>query len=177
MLELLLTVVAAYFLADFLTGVFHWFEQRYGQADWWLLGPLVVEPNQRHHQWPGRIARLGFWERNWTTFLGAWPFALIGLWLGSPLLFWTAVFSSLSNEIHSWAHCKASWPIRWLQKVGLFQSPQHHAVHHRRPYLSNYCVMSAYLNGPLSYLNFWRGMEWGIEALTGIRPNPDREVF
>lgn len=36
-------------MADFVTGVFHWWEDRYGNPAWPVIGKLVVEPNILHH--------------------------------------------------------------------------------------------------------------------------------
>lgn len=44
-----LYVMAAFLLADFVTGVFHWWEDRYGNPAWPVIGKLVVEPNILHH--------------------------------------------------------------------------------------------------------------------------------
>ena len=56
-LLLLLNVLAVLLLADFITGLAHWFEDAYAQDEWPILGPLIARPNIIHHHDPRRIAQ------------------------------------------------------------------------------------------------------------------------
>ena len=42
-------ILTAWLTADFLTGLFHWFEDRYAKTSWPIFGPLVAAPNELHH--------------------------------------------------------------------------------------------------------------------------------
>jgi ubiquitin-conjugating enzyme E2 variant len=154
-------------VADFLAGLIHWGE------DTWLrpgISPLldawIVLPNVEHHQRPGGIRQATYWENNRITMaIAAVPtviLALCGVHAWEPYL--TLLIASQSDQIHMWGHC-ANPPlvVRWLQRVGLFQSARHHAQHHKRPYGVRYCTTTAYLNPILDGTRFWRGLEWICE--------------
>ncbi len=110
-----------------------------------------------------------YWQRNWTTIVpavtAALLVALINPWLCTPLLMLTQ-----ANEIHAWSHQKGKVHvlIRLLQQMGLVQSPDAHAEHHRHPFSCRYCVMSNLLNPWLDYCFFWRGCELFILRLFGM---------
>lgn len=161
-------------LADFLSGVFHWLEDRYGNPEWPVIGPLVVRPNLEHHTRPAALCEGGYWNRNNTTIIAS----LIGV-----ALFWWCipvaiafVILSQANEVHSWAHQKSNRLIRGLQWIGLLQSCQHHRIHHQRPFDRYYCVMTNYLNGFLSVVKFWQAIEWVVWIIIGKKPRPDRAI-
>lgn len=172
---MLASFLAAWLMADFLSGVFHWWEDRYGVESWPVIGPIIVSPNVLHHAQPTAFLKGGFFTRNWTTFAPALAFAAAAWWLGSP--WWTLVglCVAMGNEVHAWAHQKCSRRIRGLQMLGLLQSQEQHAIHHRDPFDKNYCVMTDYLNPVLSAIRFWEGMEAAIGRLFNVWPNRLRD--
>ena len=153
-------VIAAFLAADLLTGIFHWWEDRYGNPAWPVLGKYVIQPNIEHHSNQMSFTHGNYFTRNWTTILATVPIA---------------VFASQSNEIHCWSHQKCSRPIRGLQLLGILQSPEQHARHHTRPFDRNYCVMTDVLNPVLQAVGFWQALEWCI-GLAGVHPRLEREV-
>lgn len=162
--------LAAWLMADFISGVFHWWEDRYGVEDWPVIGPLIVSPNVMHHSQPTAFLRGGFLTRNWTTFVPALAFAAASWSLGSSWWALVGVFVATANEVHAWAHQRCSRPIRALQLLGIIQSQEQHAAHHRDPFDRNYCVMTDWLNPWLTVLRFWQGLESVVAATTGARP-------
>lgn len=152
-------------LADFLSGLLHWFEDRFGpgREHWPLIGPLVFAPNLLHHSDPVHFTRAGFVERNWTTWAVAAPLALLLLWsFGPQLWIWSALAGgAIANEVHAWAHRRRQAPgfVAPLQAIGFIQSPAHHAAHHVPPHDQRYCVLTDWLNPLLDRIAFWRGIE------------------
>lgn len=168
-------VGTAWLMADFVTAVIHWWEDRYGNPDWPVLGPLVVRPNIRHHVDQRAFLAGNYWQRNWTTIV---PSAVVaaGMYLaGQPWWALVAVFASQANEIHGWAHQKCNRLIRGLQLLCLLSSPEDHAEHHEQPFNTDFCVMTGILNSGLELVAFWRTLETLIGKLTGIWPRSERE--
>lgn len=162
-------VVAAWLAADFLSGVFHWWEDRYGNESWPIIGPLVVSPNVLHHSQPTAFLAGNVITRNWTTVIPSLALAAAAHFVGLRWLSLVFAFTATANEVHAWAHQKCSRPIRAMQLLGILQSQEQHAVHHRKPFDQNYCVMTDFLNPVLSACGFWSAIEWTI-GLAGVRP-------
>ncbi len=160
-----------YLIADFLSGFWHWIEDRYFEETWPIVGDYIAKPNTLHHAKPSAFLDQTYLSRNWTTILPAVTAMFLGLLAGMhwqwSLVF---VFVSQANEIHAWAHQKCSAWIRVLQDVGLLQSCRHHGEHHRSPFDEKYCVMSNWLNPFLDALDFWFTLEWIVEKTTGLKP-------
>lgn len=154
-MQIAATLAAAILLADFVSGLMHWWEDRYGNPDWPLLGEWIVKPNMVHHADQMAFTRAGYWQRNWTTLAPALVVAAV-CWRW-PVCWMAALILSQANEIHAWSHMRCSRPIRFLQKCGALQSPSHHAIHHR-DFGSRYCVITPWLN-PMLDLFFWRALE------------------
>ena len=170
-----LYVVSAWLAADVATGIVHWWEDRYGDPAWPVLGRHVVEPNIRHHSEPRAFLAGGYWQRNWTTILPAAAVSLVALAAGQYWLALAAAFSSQANEVHGWAHQRCSRPIRGLQLIGLLSSPDGHAAHHQSPFSTDFCVMSDLMNPVLSAVGFWRRLEQ-VVGLAGVHPRAEREI-
>ena len=167
--------ISAFLFAELITGMVHWWEDRYGDPDWPLLGKYVVQPNIVHHSNQTAFTRGDYWTRNWTVFAPALTAAAVAAAFGQWWLALVAAIASQGNEIHCWSHQKCSRPIRGLQLLGVFQSPEQHAKHHTQPFDTNYCVMSDALNPVLQAIRFWQGLEW-VVALFGVRPRDERRV-
>lgn len=172
---MVITLLAAWLTADFLSGLVHWWEDRYGNPEWPIIGRHVIAPNIQHHTDQMAFTIGSYWFRNWTTIVPAAVLAsfayLAGLWFLALAL----VFLSQANEVHSWAHQRCCRQIRGLQLLGLCHSPEQHAKHHKQPYDRNYCAMSDLMNPVLSGINAWPAVEWLIARVTGIKPRPERE--
>ncbi len=174
MLEWILTIIVAWLVADFLSGLWHWIEDRYFDTQWPLIGEYIAKPNELHHAQPAAFLNQGYWRRNWTTIVPASTALAIALPMRAPWWLCLAfVFVSQANEIHAWAHRRVTRRvIRGLQEFGVLQSVRHHMLHHKDPFSTRYCVMSDWLNPVLDRLLFWRGCEW-LLARVGIPIRPD----
>ena len=162
---LLAQLLLGWLLADFLSGVLHWIEDRFGpgREHWPVLGSLIFTPNIIHHADPTAFLRTGFVERNWTTWAAVVPLAII-LLLGfgsQPWIWSAAIGGAMASEIHAWAHRKTMAP-RWalrLQAIGMLQSPRQHAVHHVPDHRRHYCIISDWVNPVLDRFAFWQTIE------------------
>lgn len=145
--------------ADLLTGVFHWWEDRFGREDWPVLGRWIIAPNRLHHDRPLAFSAGGFMGRNRASIVAS---SLVGAgWLSfaAPSVFMAAALAggAISNEVHYWAHRPtAAGPVRRvLQQIGLIQSPKAHALHHRPPHSVHFCILTDWLNPILEATQFW----------------------
>lgn len=176
----LLQVLAGLLLADFLTGLIHWFEDRYGNPKWPFIGEAITA-NHEHHIKPRAFLSGSFWNRNKEVLIGT--VIILGLFAmisAINLMTVSAVLSGFfANEVHGAAHKfpreNTIW-VRVLQRLGLMQSFQHHACHHRGRKDCHYCVMTNYVNPVLDAIGFFRGLEWIIRRTTGISPRFDQSV-
>jgi sterol desaturase/sphingolipid hydroxylase (fatty acid hydroxylase superfamily) len=156
-------LLLGWLLADFVTGVFHWWEDQFGKATWPIVGPWLIAPNRLHHTDPLAFTRHGFLERNGASIVAA-SIALdllVFIFGLSPGLVAFALGGALSNEVHRYAHQPSAAPgwVRVLQEIGLFQSPKMHSGHHRPPQSANYCVLTDWLNPLLEALRFFERAE------------------
>ncbi len=173
-------ILGGLFLADFITGVFHWLEDRYGKPHWPIIGGIIAA-NQEHHYRPRAFLAGHFLQRNGTVFIlgaiflaGFWAFGLLNLLTGSAI-----VFGVLANEIHRLAHRSPKENgrlITLIQKTGLMQSFKHHARHHRAGKDTHYCVMTNYLNPLLERARFFRVLETLTFTICGVMPRRDESI-
>lgn len=173
----MLYILLAILVADLLTGIFHWWEDRYGNPDWPILGKYIIQPNIKHHQDPMFFCKGNYWNRNSTTLIPS--FLMAGLCYYLNFYFLTLVFfiASQSNEIHCWEHTKTNRFIKLLQKCYILQNKKTHALHHKRPYDTNYCVMTMVVNPILNRIYFWYFLEKAIYLVSGISPRKEREIY
>jgi len=168
-------------LVDFLSGVFHWFEDSYGREDTPVLGKLVVIPNIIHHRHPRRFVNSEFWRRNAVTMLlSLGIFAGVALTAGiSWQLYLICALGGFCNEFHCWAHRgpEENGPIiTAIHRLRIIQTPAHHAVHHTDPKNRAYCVLTNFTNPVLDRIEFWRRTEAVIAFVFRIRPRPDASL-
>ena len=168
-----LEAITAWLCADFIAGTVHWWEDRYGDPSWPLLGKHIIQPNIVHHRSPREFLQQGYWARNWTTLVPALAVAAVAAWLGYWFVATVAVCTSQANEVHAWAHQRCSRPIRGLQLLGILHSPEQHAAHHTQPFDDAFCPMSDWTNWALTAIGFWRGAEQ-LVACVGISVRLDR---
>lgn len=175
MLNIFFQCIAVILCADFLSGIFHWWEDTYGNPNWPILGKHVVQPNLLHHHEPRAFLKGSYWQRNNTSIITG--IILIGL----PFLFgWFSLFyaaciaiASQSNEIHRKSHQtdkENGRLISFLQRTGLLQSRRHHGLHHQSPYHKNYCIITNYLNPVLECIRFFPILEWILATFFLINP-------
>jgi ubiquitin-conjugating enzyme E2 variant len=173
----MINLICALLVADFVSGIFHWWEDRYGNPDWPILGKYVVEPNIRHHQHPMLFCEGNYFVRNWTALIPSLIISVIFYYYG--YYFWCLVFIFLSqsNEIHCWEHTKTNRFIRFLQDCNILQDKKTHSLHHKRPYDTNYCVMTMFVNPILNATHFWYWLETVVYLVLRVKPRPERKVY
>jgi ubiquitin-conjugating enzyme E2 variant len=180
-LEYTLYVIACIFIADFLSGFFHWLEDAYGQPDWSITGAWITQPNILHHHNPGYFTRHS-WLKSAEVLLVLVSTALaLSYFLGfiNWMIWLVALIGVNANEIHKWAHrskAENGRLITFLQRVGLLQSPAHHAQHHRNSKITHYCVVTNYLNPLLDAIYIWDFFELLVFVLLGLRRRADRSL-
>lgn len=176
-----LALFAGYLAADLGSGTVHWFFDTWLSARTPVLGSMFVRPFREHHVDPLAITRHDFVETNGSNCLATLPLLLgalaldpaAGGWERAGVVFLLSLSLGVfaTNQFHSWAHRGENprW-IRLLQRSGLVLRPEHHALHHRPPYLSHYCITTGWMNPLLHRIRYFRGLERAITRVTGVPP-------
>lgn len=184
-------------LSDFFTAMVHWACDTWGSEQTPWLGHNLIRGFREHHRDPAAMLDHDWIEVNGQAsaagFLALIGFSLLSASsfpsstaLGGPRaqVFFVALFlalvgiSAVTNQLHCWAH--AARPpaiVRRLQSAGIILSRVEHAQHHRAPHMHGYCISTGWLNRPLDAIQFWRGLERCITALSGIEPRKDAREF
>ena len=178
---LFVKVIACVFMADFLSGFFHWLEDAYGREHWPITGKLITKPNIVHHHQPAYFTRYS-WLRSAQVLLVMGAVVLSAAWLLGALSWEVMLVVAIgvnANEMHKWAHRtrrENGNVISLLQDMGILQSRHHHAQHHRAQKNTYYCVATNYLNPVLEAMNLWPFLERMIFVALGIKRRVDRSV-
>lgn len=162
---LCLKLFACLLIADFVSGVGHWIQDRYFHSSLNPVGRWIAVNNVQHHTRPRFLLTGSYWSRNAVPVsIGICLLTVLyGFYLLSPFVAVTVLLATQSNEIHACAHRtdRENWVVvGWLQSAGILQSRRHHGHHHTSPYEANYCLITNLLNPILDKLNIWRGFEW-----------------
>lgn len=186
-LMFLLSVYGAWLVADFITGVVHWWEDRYlGSMQSFDFAAGIAADNADHHKKPTGMLRFSQWENMRSGAVVGWPLAILLWCLGCPMLVWLSVFfSAFGNLVHRYAHTPdrqiPDW-VAFLQAFGIFSSPTQHRTHHYGPEglvadrensMHAYCTLTDQLNPFLDALRFWHTAEAMLSGI-GIHPQPYR---
>jgi ubiquitin-conjugating enzyme E2 variant len=168
--------------ADGLTGLVHWACDTWGDERTRWLGPGLIRSFREHHRDPRAMLAHDWIEVNREPATAATA-ALLLLWLppaqrvldGHALAYgfvcWLVAYGAAANQLHAWAHAPAPpRAVRLLQRGGWILSPARHAVHHRAPRTTAYCISTGWLNPLLDASGFWRGLERAVGRLTGAEP-------
>lgn len=168
----MITVLAAWLLADLLSGIVHWMQDKLLDIETAFSGLYSVEAdNFLHHVEPTAMLKCSIWENIKVSALTAWPLAAVLWFFDFHEILWLGIFfSAFGNAVHRFAHMppsKVPRPIRWLQRAGLFCGPTIHLQHHynkkgvilKEDSTQKYCVMTAYLNPILDGARVWYWME------------------
>ncbi len=180
-----IALLAGYVLADFGSGMVHWGFDRYGTDKTPLLGPNFVKPFRMHHVDPKDITRHDFVETNGNNCLATviplacfcflpLDFENAGVLFFVSLITFASIFTFATNQFHKWAHTAElpAW-VTWLQDKHVILPRDHHQIHHTFPYESHYCITTGWVNGFMSKVGAWSGMERAIEKLTGVKAHRD----
>lgn len=167
-----MVILYAWLLADFLTGIVHWAQDKLllRETGVRFLDRVKLD-NDLHHAKPAQLTRYTLWQNMNTSAIAAWPAALGLFLIGAPTVLWlAAILGSFANIVHRYAHTpRARIPrwIRFMQWTGLFISGSHHNQHHfdsnglvrKEDSTGKYCPMSNWLNPILDHSRFFLGLE------------------
>jgi hypothetical protein len=168
-------------VADFISGLFHWLEDSYGDPSWPLVGRLVTQANIIHHFEPRHMTYHSWLSSARGPMAGAAVLLAVAYLAQVPIwpVFLLAIVLGNANEIHKWAHRSRKENgrlITSLQRVGLLQSRRQHAKHHQARKDSHYCVVTNYLNPVLEGVRFWSFLEAAIYLLLRVRRRVDPSI-
>jgi len=151
-------------MADFITGLFHWLEDNYGNEKIPIIGKNVTGPNLLHHRKPRKFLD-NSWLHSADVSIAITFSVLTTLWYFDALS-WQIIFIFFillnANEVHKWAHQNRKengWFINFLHKFKLIQTPKQHSRHHGGTMNTNYCIITNFLNPILEKINLWRSLE------------------
>jgi len=177
----ILQIISGFFLADIITGGFHWFEDTYLSycSDIPIISDLAKD-NELHHYFPRSMLAYSYLEHMSVSAPLSLVLVIVLYIFNKKLLFdyqWLiltfVLFSVCSNIIHRFSHmrdCENHWTVRYLQRLGIFATHTHHSIHHHTSNM-RYCVISEYSNIVLDNLGFWPCLEHIIFICTGISPD------
>lgn len=179
---MVLKIIEAVLVADFLSGLLHWLEDAYGREHWPITGRLITQPNILHHHDPRHFTRNSWFESSWILLcLGLVVLAVSWLVGVLTLQVWLVVILGVNaNQLHKWAHRTAAENgpvISLLQRMHLIQTPRHHSRHHTDPKNTHYCVITNFLNPILDFVRLWDALEWVIWAVFEVRRRADTSVY
>lgn len=165
---IILELFIAWLLADFLTGLGHWVEDRFINR-----GP-IHEANDRHHERPAALLRDSYWSNINSTVAVTVPLATFAHLLGAPFVVTAAIaFATFANIIHRWSHelpSRVPRIVRLLQRTGFFMSRSGHMRHHydfenniqklsRAQAHMQWCAMTDWLNPILDRVDLFRALD------------------
>lgn len=176
---LILVVLSAWPVADFVSGLMHWLADTWGSERWPIVGQRFIRPFRVHHVNPQGMLQSGFFDTIGDSALITIPILLAALVIplepapGRAACAFLAAFCFWglpTNQIHYWAHMDAppQW-VAWLQRHRFILSPDHHDKHHRSPYAIHYCITTGWCNVLLDRIGFFRGLERLIEGISGAK--------
>ncbi|HEY1954704.1 MAG TPA: fatty acid desaturase CarF family protein [Polyangiaceae bacterium] len=177
----LLAIVVGFLAADFISGVSHWFFDTWFSPETPVIGRAFVRTFREHHVDPKAICRHDFVETNGSNMIAGGIIVLAGHLIesageefGAAVLLVAALLSSVTSQIHRWAHAdRVPRAVRWLQRTRVVLSPEAHAAHHAAPYDRAYCITSGWLNDALHAVRFFRSVERVVRVVFGALPRRD----
>lgn len=164
--------------SDFVSGLFHFLADNFGDEDIPILGPNVIRPFREHHVDPRAMTYHDFIETNGNNCLiCVWAMALAWAYVPATEQLWAVYFLTffstlvlgvfLTNQIHKWSHMETppGW-VRKLQDWHLILPVAHHGVHHTPPFDTYYCITTGWLNAPLHWVAFFPRCERLLRWIT-----------
>jgi TMEM189-like protein len=184
----ILAIPIGHLSGDLVSGFVHWAADTYGTENTPVVGQSLIKPFRLHHLYPRDICVHNLVTTVGNTCIFAVPvlaFCVYLLWitehgfLAFIILCTTlmALATVATNLFHKWAHQESpSKGIRLLQRMRLVLDPEHHQLHHTRPFDRHYCITNGWLNPLLNRIGFFRKLEAILRALGLERANAaDRE--
>ena len=178
----MLNIAIAWLFADFLSGIFHWWEDRYltGKSGVRFIDKIAKD-NELHHKSPTELTRHTYWYNiNGSIQYSSLIAGILFLLSTHIVLCLGFFFLGFANLVHRFSHeTRHRIPslIRILQWSGVFISPDHHVIHHvdgrmlvsKKRAHREFCVMSNLLNPLLDKMKLWRRLE-RLVSLFGYDP-------
>ena len=183
MIQFLLEIITGYLIADFLSGLFHWFRDTYFTPHTQIIGKYLIWPSRLHHIKPRYITEFSDLHLAFQSGYGAllsWWMWIIYFYPQSIFLWSLFIFISLNDVFHKYTHTTATETpnyIIFLQNIGILQTHRDHHIHHTEPFIKNYCPISPYVNTLLESVYFWRRLENLIEFSTGTKPRHSEDIY
>lgn len=163
-------VLAGYLAADLVSGLVHWFCDRFFEEDTPGIGRVLIHPFREHHRDPLAMTRHDFLELTGNSCFGLAPVLALawlwpaGAWLDALVLSFAAGVV-VTNLLHKWAHAvEAPASVRWLQRRRLVLAPAAHAAHHRPGYAGAYCVTTGWMNALTDRLRLFDALGHALAA-------------
>jgi hypothetical protein len=178
-----LAIPIAHLSGDLVSGFVHWAADTYGTENTPVVGRSLIKPFRLHHLYPRDICVHNLVTTVGNTCILAVPvlgFCLYLLWVSDHgLLAFISLCTTLmvlatvaTNLFHKWAHQEStSKGIRLLQRMRLVLDPEHHELHHTRPFDQHYCITNGWLNPLLNKIGFFRRLEALLRVLGIERAN------
>lgn len=182
---ILINILAAWLVADFISGLVHWFEDRYLDET-----TSIGRDNTLHHNDPRAMTRIPYWQNVDSSLAYGIPLAIV-LWIaGAHQIFILSMFfACFANLVHRFAHEKKSATpeiVKLLQSTGLMISPRAHAPHHSERGIlipksqakDKYCAMTSWMNPLLDKIGLWHKLELclgfcGVKTVSNETHNPN----
>lgn len=176
----ILAIPIAPILGDLVSGFVHWAADTYGTEKTPLVGRSLIQPFRMHHLYPRDITVHNLVTTVGNTCILAVPVLLFCLYLLWAIEHGFVAFAILcttlmaaatvaTNLFHKWAHQESpSKGVRLLQRMRLVLDPDHHELHHTRPFDKHYCITNGWLNPLLNKIGFFRKLE-AMLRLVGLK--------
>jgi hypothetical protein len=177
---LLPAIIFGYLIADFLSGLVHWFFDSFYREDTPVVGTLMIKGFREHHRDPQKICSHGFMEVNATNSFGVALLLLVELAFrpdasGHPWLLVQVTLITLglavfgTNQFHKWAHAnRVPAIVAWLQRKNLILSPDRHQIHHRGRHDRGYCITTGWMDWLLDPIEFFPRTEQAIRSVARL---------
>jgi ubiquitin-conjugating enzyme E2 variant len=166
--------IGLYFLLDFLTGVVHWWMDRYGKEDMPIVGKAIIEINTWHHENPRKMTTRSYWylcKSGWAGVSLMWIVAYFATGQLTWQWWFVGILGANANIVHRWAHefnDERPKLVTLLQRFRILQRPKDHARHHTKPETRAYCTFTPWLNPVLDRIRFWFTVEAAL-AIVGFK--------
>jgi hypothetical protein len=174
-MNLITNIFIGWLFADLITGLVHWFEDKYLDES-----TEIGRDNVLHHTDPRAMTKLSYFENIQGSLQAGIPIIIFTAFFQWPLWFYLGFFFAMfGNLVHRWAHePRPPAIVKYCQAIGLMTSNRKHMKHHahagklitKAQAHSTYCAMSDWLNPVLNKIRFWKSLEWclsrvGLNAL------------
>jgi plasmanylethanolamine desaturase len=154
-LLIVVLLLAAYALADLLSGIVHFLFDNLGSPETPVIGQKFIKPFRDHHVDPMEMTRGDFIAVNADNVFACLPVLIpVFFFLDITEHPYVGVFLVglvagviMTNQLHKWAHMPTvPRLVAAAQRRGVVLSKEHHAVHHSGGYDRNYCITWGYLD-------------------------------